>query len=375
MNHRHWKKHRRYGKPKHKPPWWPEGEPWPPRHHPGWKSGRPFFLRMAIGIFFVFLLATVACSTSVYLVTRLLGQTGPIDTSLIIRAAGLIVIVFIALSFLGWGLRRSTLPIDSMREASERIAEGDYDVCVGEHGPHEIRSVVRAFNSMAARLKQMDEQRRGMLADITHELKTPLSVIQGNLEGMLDGVYDRNDDRLETTLEETKYLVHLIDDLHLLSMVESGALKLNREPTDILPLIREIQRSLHGQAEEAGVTLSVEEHKDIPLAYVDPVRLREILINLHTNAIQHLPPGCSVTAQAYPIEGDRIQVEIEDDGPGMEPDQVQQAFLRFTKSSKSAGSGLGLSIVKSLVEAHGGEVGIGSEPGRGAKVWFTIPKA
>jgi two-component system sensor histidine kinase BaeS len=192
---------------------------------------------------------------------------------------------------------------------------------------------------------------------------------------MLDGVYDRNDDRLETTLEETKYLVHLIDDLHLLSMLESGALQLNREPTDILPLIREIQRSLRGRAEEAGVSLSVKENDDVPLAYVDPVRLREILINLHTNAIQHLPDGCSVTAKAYPIEGDRIQVEIDDDGPGMEPDQVQQAFLRFTKSSESAGSGLGLSIVKSLVEAHGGEVGITSEPGRGTKVSFIIPKA
>lgn len=297
------------------------------------------------------------------------------NTTPLLFAVCLILLAFSAVSLIGWGLRRSTLSIDDMREASERIAQGDYDVQVTVHGPQEIRSVAIAFNSMASQLKQHEESRQELLADITHELRTPLAVIQGNLEGMLDRIYLPDETHLLNTLEETHHLSRLIEDLHLLSLLDSGALKLNREPTDMLALAHETTRAFQPQAKREGFTIEIINGEDLPNAEIDPVRVREILSNLIVNALRHMDPGGCVRIRLTEMEDVYIHIEVEDNGSGIPAEELAFVFDRFRKSPDSKGSGLGLSIVKSLVEAHGGEIEITSKLNQGTIVSFTLPLA
>src|SRR5207248_407815 len=188
-------------------------------------------------------------------------------------------------------LSRTALPIADLMDAAQQIAQGDYSTRVAERGPGEVRQLAHAFNSMAARLQATDEQRRGLLADVTHELRTPLTVIQGNVEGLIDGVYPADEAHLTPILEETRLLSRLIDDLRTLSLAESGALQLHREPTDISTLVTETLAGFRPRADEAGVTLRAEMAPDLPALYVDPARIREVLVNLVANALRYTPRG------------------------------------------------------------------------------------
>jgi len=153
-------------------------------------------------------------------------------------------------------LRGVTTPVGNVIEAAGRVAEGNYAVRVDEQGPPEVQALARAFNQMASRVQTHEEQRRSLLADITHELRTPLAVIQGNLEGLLDGVYPRDDAHLAPVLEETRVLSTLIEDLRTLALAETGALELQREPTDLTELIEDAVAAFRLQAEAAGVTIA-----------------------------------------------------------------------------------------------------------------------
>ena len=174
-----------------------------------------------------------------------------------ISSAGVFVI--------GRSLRRATQPIEEMMDAADHVAQGDYAARVTERGPRDVRQLARAFNSMSERLQLNDEQRRRLLADISHELRTPLTVLHGNLEGMLDGIYQPEAARLESLVEETRVMSRLIDDLRTLADAESGTLKLQREPTDLGLLVNEVIASFRGQAQSAGVNLSLEAAHDLPL--------------------------------------------------------------------------------------------------------------
>ena len=193
----------------------------------------------------------------------------------------------------GWGarsLRRMFTPLDELFQASERVANGDYSVRVQEKGPPEVHSLMRSFNSMAERLQVNDQQRRNMLADISHELRTPITVIQGNVEGMLDGVYPADEARLKSIIEETQILSRLVDDLRTLALAESGALRLKHEPTNLVELIRDAVSGFEGQAKEKDIRieLSLAEAEE---ANIDPQRIREVLTNLLSNALRYTPRG------------------------------------------------------------------------------------
>ncbi len=272
-------------------------------------------------------------------------------------------------------LRRVTTPVGNVIEAAGQVAGGNYAVRVSEQGPPEVQSLARAFNQMTARLQAHEDQRRNLLAEVTHELRTPLAVIQGNLEGLLDGVYPRDDAHLEPVLDEARVMSTLIDDLRTLALAETGALQLQREPADLAELVADTVSAFYPQAEAVGLAITAQCAPDLPTLEIDPTRIRQVLANLLTNALQHTPRGGSIriSCRAEPGEPSLISVSITDTGSGIPPEDLPHIFDRFHKSKDSRGSGLGLAIARNLITLHGGDIRAESEPGRGTTVRFTLP--
>jgi two-component system OmpR family sensor kinase/two-component system sensor histidine kinase BaeS len=267
---------------------------------------------------------------------------------------------------------RSTLrPLSDLMDAAARVERGDFTARVPVRGPRDVRALIRSFNAMAERLQANEDTRRNLLADVTHELRTPLTIIQGNLEGVLDGVYPRDDAHFAPILEETRVMSRLIEDLRTLSLAESGALTLQREPTDLATLARDAAAAFAAQADAAGVTLTVDAPNAV-VADVDEMRIRAVLNNLIANALRYTPGGGSVTLSAA-RDGDTAHVEVRDTGQGIAPDVLPHIFDRFYKGRDSAGTGLGLAIAKQIVELHGGEISAESEIGSGTRIGFSVP--
>ena len=358
----------------HRPPWWPENQPWPPprdrfRHN-------PFFRRL--GCFFG-VLNLLGFALFILLVALILRTFGPVDINVLLRWAiplglGALVLLAAIAALSVRGIRRISAPLDALHEAAEQVAKGDYSAHVPEKGPPEMRSVARAFNDMASRLHQADEQRRNLLADTTHELLTPLTVIQGNLEGMLDGVYPADETNLRAILDESNILSHLLEDLRILALAESGALQLKKEPTDLPPFLREVTGVFQSQAEAAGVSITVDAGGDLPLIEIDPGRMRQVLSNLLANDLRYSPAGGTIRMTCE-HDGKNILLSVQDDGPGISPDDLEHVFERFYKSTDSGGMGLGLAIAKHLVEAHDGSISAENAPGRGTIFRILLPIA
>lgn len=370
--------------PRHKPPWWPEGEAWPPAgpaRWRAWRGRRGFFLwRMGALLVLLFVFACGSFFLLFSLAAGLLGQLGlPSESARYALAAAVVslLVILVVLGIILRALRRMATPIGDMMEAAGRVADGDYSTRVEEHGPGEVRAMARAFNSMAERLQAHDQQRRDLLADVTHELRTPLTVMQGNLEGLLDGVYPRDEDHLQSILDETHVMSRLIDDLRTLALAESGTLKLQREPVDLGVLVEEAADSFQGQADKAEVELAVELAPDLPALDVDAARIREVLSNLIANALRYTPRGGKIVVRCSIEEkgATSIQVSVSDTGAGISPDDLPHIFDRFYKSPDSRGTGLGLTIARNLIQAHGGEISASSEPGKGTTIRFTLPLA
>jgi len=289
----------------------------------------------------------------------------------------LIITVFLAVR----SLRRMSRPLDELVEASNKVAEGDFSVRVDVKGPPEVRTLLHGFNSMAERLQENDRQRRNMLADVSHELRTPLTVIQGNLEGILDGLYSVDETRLKSILEETQILSRLIEDLRTLALAESGALHLKKETTNLAELIRDTVAGFESQAKEKGLSLLMDLGQADEVN-VDPQRVREILSNLISNAVRYTPSQGVVKVglvESGSGPEKEAMIYVQDNGLGIEPADLPHIFERFYKSSDSGGMGLGLSIAKYLVEAHGGRIWAESdiapegETGQGTKISFSLP--
>jgi signal transduction histidine kinase len=291
----------------------------------------------------------------------------------ILLGAVVFLLGFFFLAWVGRTLRRMSMPLDDLSMAADRIAQGDYSVRVKEQGPAEVRSLGRVFNSMASRLKDVDEQRRNLIADITHELRTPITVIQGNVEGVLDGVYEADEAHLKSILEEVQLLSRLVDDLRTLALAESGALQLEKEPTDLSVLIGETVAELRAQYDEAGVTLETDLPVDAPLLMVDPERIRQVLANLIVNALHHTPAEGKVCVHYEMMHAEEVRVTVEDTGTGIQPEDLPHIFDRFYKSKDSTGMGLGLAIAKNLVQAHGGTIQAKSQPGQGTSMSINLP--
>jgi len=213
-----------------------------------------------------------------------------------------------------------------------------------------------------------------LLADVAHELRPPLSVIQGNTEGIIDGLYPADRPHLEPILEETRVMARLLEDLQTLSTAEAGALRLHRQRVEPRQMLEEAEAVFDPRAQAAGVTLTVRAAAGLPMLDVDPVRIGEVLTNLLTNALRAVPAGGTVTVSADPAQDGRaVAFAVRDTGAGIPPERLPSVFDRFVKSADSGGAGLGLAIAKSLVEAHGGRIDVESAPGRGTTMRFVLP--
>jgi signal transduction histidine kinase len=270
------------------------------------------------------------------------------------------------------GLRRMTRPLGSLVEAAGRIEAGDYSAQVAETGAPDMRSVARAFNAMSARLKASDEQRRSFLADVAHELRTPLSVIRGQAEAIADGVYPGDAAHVAPILDATQTLDRLVEDLRTLVLTDAGSLALQKEPTDLGALAVETVDSFKVQSEAAGIALGTDVVDHPPSVEVDPARIRGVIGNLLSNAIRHTPAGGSVTV-GVSTSGDGVVITVTDSGAGIPPELLPRVFERFAKGAGSSGSGLGLAIVHDIVSAHGGKVEVESHAGSGTRVRLTLP--
>jgi two-component system, OmpR family, sensor histidine kinase BaeS len=349
--------------PGRRPPWWPEGETFPPRR---WgRRGPPTFVRR-IGCFFVAILATAVLAGTV--IGGLVAQLGGWPVALL----AILFVAFLVAAGAG-AVRRMTRPMDSLIDAAGRIEAGDYSVQVAESGPRDLRSVARAFNQMSARLKASDEQRRGFLAELAHEFRTPLTVIRGQAEAIADGVYPGDSAHLSPILDATETLDRLVEDLRTLVLTDAGNLVLHKEPTDLGALAADIVESFRTQAEAAHLTLTAEVADNLPLVELDPARIRSVLGNLLSNAIRHTPAGGSVKV-AVTGSGDEVVVTVADTGEGIPPELLPHVFERFVKGADSPGSGLGLAIAHDIVAAHGGKLEIESSAGSGTTIRITFLK-
>ncbi len=276
--------------------------------------------------------------------------------------------------------RRISRPVGDLLGAAEQIANGDYQVDVEVRGLPELRLLTVTFNEMASRLAANEEQRRRFLADITHELRNPLAVLQSEIEAQMDGIHPRDDHHVASLLEETRRLGHLVDDLHTLALAETGRLVLQQEAVAFGDLVDEVVGRHEAHARQRHVALRVSIAPRLPKAWVDPARVRQVLDNLLANAIRHTPAGGDVLVEVSTLpesasgDGPMLRCRVTDAGPGFWEDQLGQVFERFERAGDSRGSGLGLSIARDLVRAHGGTIDASNDPSTGgASVSFTLP--
>jgi signal transduction histidine kinase len=333
---------------------------------------RHFVRRVGLMLVLFFVLTFAASALAVAILSNAFGLEK--HRGLVVPAAILgLLLLFVAFGSVGRGMRRMAGRVGDLMEAADRVAAGDYTARVEEHGPREMRRLIRSFNAMAKRLDLSEENRRNLLADLAHELRTPLSVIQGTIEGMLDGIYAIDRAHLDPVLEETRVMARLLDDLRTLSTAEAGALRLHRETVEPKELVEDSVAAFRSRAESEGVTITTRVADGLVRIDVDPVRIGEVLANLLVNALTHTPAGGSISVAAEPAGEGRVAFEVEDTGTGIDADVLPHVFDRFVKEPGSRGAGLGLAIAKSLVEAHGGEISASSQPGRGTTMRFILP--
>jgi two-component system, OmpR family, sensor histidine kinase BaeS len=275
--------------------------------------------------------------------------------------------------------RNVTSPLADVMAAADAVADGDLSVRVPENSRSQFGQLARTFNRMVGELQRIDEQRRNLTADVAHELRTPLHIIQGNLEGILDGVYKPTPEHIQMLLEETQLLSRLVEDLRTLSQAESGHLPLHKEPVQVADTLADLATSFSGQAEAAGITLRVETDgladKTIE---ADVMRLNQMLANLIVNALRYTPSGGSILLRGEPT-ADGVRLSVSDTGQGIPAEDLPHVFDRFWRGDPArshadgAGGGLGLAIVKQLVALHNGRVTVESTPGKGTTFAIELP--
>ena len=294
------------------------------------------------------------------------------------------VIIVATLSVLGisiflgiWVANGYLGPLKELTAASKALASGDLGTQVAIRSRDEIGALTASFNQMSAQLQDISEQRRRMTADIAHDLRTPLTVLKGYLEALMHGELKPSPERFQTMHQEAAYLSHLVDDLRTLALVDAGQLSLNKQPVPVERMLASIHKSFEQQAQEKGVALSVTNEAEGSEVNVDPERLRQILTNLVSNAIRHTASGGAVQLRGR-WEGREVVLDVIDTGEGIPEDALGNLFDRFyrvdaARQRTKGESGLGLSIVKSLVEAHGGTIEVESAPGKGSCFTIRLP--
>ena len=272
--------------------------------------------------------------------------------------------------------RRILAPVESLSRAARDLARGDFSRRVQVSSRDEVGELARTFNTMAEELAATEEMRRNLVADVAHELRTPLSNIRGYLEAIRDGVVKPEAATLNSMNEEVLLLTRLIEDLQELAQAESGQLNLNLQQCDMSEVSKKAVAALQPKAEAAGITVDLSAAYEAP-AVADHERMSQVLRNLLVNAINYTPSGGRVNVTVVPRRDD-VEVTVQDTGIGIPDEELPHVFERFYRVDKSrsratGGVGLGLTIARRLVEAHGGRISVTSLSGRGTTFSFTVP--
>lgn len=273
--------------------------------------------------------------------------------------------------------RRILAPVVSLTSAARKLGQGDLAQRVADSAPGEIGHLARTFNAMAENLEKAQVQRRSLVADVAHELRTPLSNVQGYLEAVKDGVLPPDEPTVDTIYQQVRHVVKLVEDLRLLALADTGVMRLDRQPASIEDLLHQTAEAFGPAAEVKGVSLKIQSPGQLPPLSMDRTRVAQVLSNLLDNAIFHSPPGGVVTIALQ--ENDRaVRVSVADTGPGISATDLEFLFDRFYRTDPSrarstGGTGLGLTIAKQLVEAHGGVIGVESNLGEGSRFFFDLP--
>lgn len=286
-------------------------------------------------------------------------------------ALGLLVVVIAFLL-----IRRFVNPLAEVIYAARAVADGKLDTRIQTEGPQDLRSLSESFNEMAASLERSDRERRDMLADVAHELRTPLSVIRGRLEGIVDGIYPENGSQVSLALEHTYVLERLIDDLRLLTLAEARQLPFDRRQVNPGDVIERVVALFSAEAQEKNIALSFAGKSENLSANVDPQRFEQVMSNLVGNALRYVPDGGRVWVTAEQ-EAEWVRITVSDNGSGVPESDLPFIFDRFWRKEKSrsrasGGTGLGLAISKQLVEAQGGRIEARNLPEGGLQVTISL---
>jgi len=292
---------------------------------------------------------------------------------------GCLVAVGIAVAITFFLSRRMSAPIHALSTTARQLGQGDLSQRVQVQGKGEVQELAQAFNSMASDLERAEQLRRNLVADVAHELRTPLSNVRGYLEAIRDGVIKPDAATIDSVNEEAALLSRLVDELQELSLAEAGELKLSYQAEDVAKLIKQTVASWQTQVASKEISLSVDLPDKLPLVNIDWQRISQVLHNLLENAVAHTGKGGAITVAAAQ-QGDWVEISVVDTGEGIPAEDLPNVFERFYRVDKSraramGGSGLGLTIAKRLVEAHGGKIEVQSELGRGSRFSFTVPVA
>ncbi len=273
-------------------------------------------------------------------------------------------------------------PLEQLFKTINVVEAGDLSARVPENNSDMFSDLIKRFNKMVGELERAEQQRRNLTADIAHELRTPLHIIQGNLEGIIDGVYQPTPEHINNTLEETQLLSRLVNDLQTLSLAETGQLPLHPTRFLLADLTTDLTSSFSAQALSLGIDLTANITDPSQEITADYDRLNQVLSNLVSNALRHTPSGGRVTIEAGSIIGEKrsVRIQVKDTGTGIASEDLPFIFDRFWRGDKSRSdrvhSGLGLAITKQLIQAHGGEISVQSDgvPGKGTTFSIELPE-
>jgi len=292
--------------------------------------------------------------------------------ALVTGAVGLLIGLFL--------LRQLTKPLRRLTGATERLAQGHLDERVSIESSDEIGNLAESFNEMADSLEKSEKTKQQMIADISHELRSPLTAVRSTLEGMRDGLMTPSQETFASLHNRILLLTRLVNDLHQLALADAGHLSIHPMPILIGELVDSISETVGVQIEDSGIEYVVDVEPDLPPVNADAHRIEQVLLNLLGNALRHTPKGGSLSLSVARTDQDRILISMQDSGPGIRPGDIPHVFDRFfradvSRTGEGSSAGLGLSIAKALVEAHGGRIWAENVHGNGACFRFTLPIA
>ena len=348
-------------------------------HHPTphsprkWRGGRRFF---PFAIFFFSVLSLFIGGTAAILYLIFSEYSGVRNIWLLVCGAPFVIILFAIITIFTLYSRLGR-PLGQIFSAIDSVAEGNLSVRVPEDNSPQFQELIKRFNKMVSELERSDQQRRNLTTDIAHELRTPLHIIQGNLEGIIDGVYQPTPEHINNTLDETKLLARLVNDLQTLSLAEAGQLPLHPTRFLLADLLADLTSSFSSQAASLGIDLNTKIHDVSKEFSADYDRLNQVLSNLISNALRHTPEGGKISIETEAVPSG-VRFVVKDTGEGIPAEQIPFIFDRFWRGDKSrtgrTNSGLGLAIAKQLIHAHHGTIEVQSEIGIGTTFIIDLPE-